>query len=67
MLSMAKYRAHQPSELVSTAMRRSGSVTRPTVYAGWMSRLGYVEMKCPADVRRAARCRRDAQDQSAGD
>jgi excisionase family DNA binding protein len=44
MLSMAKYRAHQPSELVSIghAAQRLG-VTRPTVYR-WMDerRLGYV-------------------------
>ena len=44
MMSMAKFRAHQPSELVSigNAAQRLG-VTRPTVYR-WMDerRLGYV-------------------------
>jgi excisionase family DNA binding protein len=44
MLSMAKFRAHSPSELVSigSAAQRLG-VTRPTVYR-WMDerRLGYV-------------------------
>jgi excisionase family DNA binding protein len=44
MLSMAKYRAHQPSELVSigSAAQKLG-VTRPTVYR-WMDerKLGYV-------------------------